>query len=159
MNVKPVSAYGSCGHNVRSDYGNCSDHFALIFKYPNDIAVTFSSRQFESKSAGGINNRMFGSKGVLETAYGGQVQILGENSYQGGNTSSIYQEGAVNNIATFYKNITERNYENTTSSPSVLSNLITIMGRTAAYEKREVLWKDIIMSKEKMEPNLKGLES
>ena len=158
MDEKPVSAYGSCGHNVRSDSGNCSDHFALIFKYPKDVAVTFSSRQFESTSAGGIKNRMFGSKGVLETEYGGQVQILGENSYQGGSTGSIYQEGAVNNIATFYKNITERNYENTTSSRGVLSNLVTIMGRNAAYEKREVLWKDVIMSKEKMEPDLKGLK-
>jgi len=158
MNEKPVSAYGSCGHNVRGDLGNCSDHFALIFKYPKDVGITFSSRQFENKSAGGIINRMFGSKGVLETEYGGQVRILGENSYEGGNTKPIYQEGAVNNIATFFKNITERNYENDTTSPGVLSNLVTIMGRNAAYEKKEVLWKDVIKSKEKMEPNLKGLK-
>jgi myo-inositol 2-dehydrogenase/D-chiro-inositol 1-dehydrogenase len=158
MNEKPVSAYGSCGHDVRSDFGNCSDHFALVFKYPKDVAVTFSSRQFESKSPGGIKNRMFGSKGVLETEYGGTVQILGENSYQGGNTGSIYQEGAENNIKSFYKNITEGNYDNVTSAPGVLSNLVTIMGRTAAYENREVLWNDIIKTNEKMEPDLKGLE-
>jgi hypothetical protein len=64
----------------------------------------------------------------------------------------------VNNIATFFRNITEKNYENNKIMPSVILKLVTIMGRKAAYEKREVLWKEIIKSKEKMEPNLKGLK-
>jgi myo-inositol 2-dehydrogenase / D-chiro-inositol 1-dehydrogenase len=159
MNTKPVSAYGSCGHKVRDDLGNCSDQFSLIYKYPNDVSITFSSRQFESESAGGIKNRMFGAKGVLETEYGGQVQIIGENPYEGGITKPIFKEGAENNIANFHKNITEGNYENVTRTPGILSNLVTIMGRNAAYEKKEVLWKDFIKSKERMEPNLKGLKA
>jgi myo-inositol 2-dehydrogenase / D-chiro-inositol 1-dehydrogenase len=159
MNENPVSAYGSCGHSVRDDSGNCSDHFALVFKYPKDVSVTFSSRQFASESPGGIKNRMFGSKGTLETEYGGDVRITGENSYEGGNTKPIFREGAVTNIATFFKSITERDYKNPTLSPGVLSNLVTILGRDAAYGKKEVLWKDLIKSKEKLEPDLKGLRT
>ena len=102
---------------------------------------------------------MFGAKGVLETDYGGQVQIFGENPCEGGMTNPIFGEGALNNIAIFYKNITEGNYENVTRAPSILSNLVNIMGRNAAYEKKEVLWKDFIKSKERMEPNLKGLKT
>jgi predicted dehydrogenase len=158
MNSNPVSAYGSCGHNVRDDIGTCSDHFALVFKYPKNVAVTFSSRQYESSSAGGIKNRMFGSKGTLETEYGGLVRILGENSYAGGETGPIYQQGADNNIAAFYTNITSGNYANTTLLPGVTSNLVTILGRNAAYANKEVLWKDLIQSKEKLVPNLKGLK-
>jgi len=159
MNSNPVSAYGSCGHNVRDDIGTCSDHFALVFKYPKDVAVTFSSRQYESSSAGGIKNRMFGSKGTLETEYGGLVRILGENSYAGGETGPIYQQGTDNNIAAFYTNITSGNYANTTLLPGVTSNLVTVLGRNAAYSNKEVLWKDLIQSKEKLIPNLKGLKS
>jgi myo-inositol 2-dehydrogenase / D-chiro-inositol 1-dehydrogenase len=158
MNEKPISVYGSCGHKVRNDLGDCSDHYTLVYKYPNDIGITFSSRQFKNPSDGGIKNRMFGSKGVLETKYGGQVRILGENAYEGGETGPIYKEGAVNNIATFFTNITIGNYENVTCSPAVTSNLVTIMGRNAAYQKEEVLWKDFIKSKEKLQPNLKGLK-
>ncbi|GAB1450965.1 Gfo/Idh/MocA family oxidoreductase [Draconibacterium sp.] len=158
MNAKPVSAYGSCGHNVRDDIGTCSDHFALVFKYPKNVAVTFSSRQYESSSAGGIKNRMFGSKGTMETEYGGQVRILGENTYQGGETGSIYQQGAETNIAAFYNNITSGNYTNITLFPGVTSNLVTILGRNAAYGNKEVLWEDLIQSKEKLIPNLKGLK-
>lgn len=158
MNTNPVSAYGSCGHNVRDDIGNCSDHFALVFKYPQNVAVTFSSRQYQSTSAGGIKNRMFGSKGTLETEYGGQVRILGENAYQGGETRPIYKEGAENNIAAFYDNITSGIYKNTTLMPGVTSNLVTILGRDAAYSNKEVFWKDLIQSKEILTPNLKGLK-
>ena len=158
MNENPISAYGSCGHNVRDDIGTCSDHFALVFKYPKNVAVAFSSRQFKTSSAGGIINRMFGSKGTLETEYGGMVRILGANSYPGGETRQIFKEGAENNIATFFNNITSQNYKNTTLLPGVTSNLVTILGRNAAYGNKEVLWKDLIQSKEKLIPNLKGLK-
>jgi len=102
---------------------------------------------------------MFGSKGTLETEYGGLVRILGENSYAGGETGPIYQQGADNNIAAFYTNITSGNYANTTLLPGVTSNLVTILGRNAAYANKEVLWKDLIQSKEKLIPNLKELKS
>ena len=159
INSKPVSAYGSCGHNVRNDIGTCSDHFALVFKYPKNVAITFSSRQYESASAGGIKNRMFGSKGTLETEYGGQVRILGENAYPGGETGPIYQQGAEKNIADFYNNINSGNYKNTTLQPGVTSNLVTILGRNAAYTNKEVSWEDLIRSEEKLMPNLKGLKT
>jgi predicted dehydrogenase len=159
MNELPVSAWGTCGHKVRGDAGNCSDHFTVLFKYPKDVGITFSSRQFQGHdSPGGIKNRMFGSKGVLETQYGGQVLIRGENFYKGGMTNPIYKEGAVNNIATFYKSIMEGDHSNPTVKPSVHSNLITVLGRMAAYRHEVITWKDMMKSEEKMEPHLKGLK-
>jgi hypothetical protein len=102
---------------------------------------------------------MFGTKGVLETEYGGQVIIRGENFYRGGNTGDIYKQGAVNNIATFHKSITEGTFDNLTVEPSVRSNLITILGRTAAYQGRVVRWDEIIKSTEKLDANLKGVKA
>ncbi|HUS74264.1 MAG TPA: hypothetical protein VMY06_14485, partial [Sedimentisphaerales bacterium] len=107
----------------------------------------------------GIRNRMFGSKGVLETEYGGQVIIRGENFYRGGRSPGIYKDGAVANIATFHRNITSKNFDNTTVAPSVRSNLITILGRTAAYERRKVTWDEIIKNNKKLDANLKGLKA
>ena len=102
---------------------------------------------------------MFGSKGVLETEYGGQVIIRGENFYRGGRSPGIYKDGAVTNIATFHKSIIEGKFDNPTVAESVRSNLLTILGRTAAYEKRKVTWKEIIDSKKKLDANLKGLKA
>jgi myo-inositol 2-dehydrogenase/D-chiro-inositol 1-dehydrogenase len=157
MDEEPVSAVGVCGRTVRP-VGTCNDHFVLLFEYPNKIGITFSSRQIEGYGTQpeGIRNRMFGSKGVLETEYGGQVIIRGDNFYRGGRSPGIYKDGAVANIAAFHKSIMDGDYANSTVEPSVRSNMITILGRTAAYTGDKVMWADIVNSTEKLEANLKG---
>jgi len=108
MNAPPVYAVGTGGLRVRPKLGNCYDTFTCLFQYPDNVGITFSSRQFKGwDSPGGIKNRMFGSKGVLETEYGGTVIIRGENFYRGGRTNEIYREGAENNIKTFYNSVTK----------------------------------------------------
>ena len=160
MNQTPISAVGTGGRKVRIDVGDCWDYFTLVFEYKNNTGIAFSSRQFNGHdSRGGIRNRMFGTKGVLETEYGGQVLIRGENFYRGGSTGPIYEEGAVNNIAAFYKNITEGHFENSTVSPSVRSNLVTILGRKAAYTGQKIYWTDIIKSNKQLKADLRGLKS
>jgi predicted dehydrogenase len=160
MDQEPIWAVGTGGRTVRP-VGTCWDHFAILFEYPNSVGITFSSRQMKGHGTQpeGIRNRMFGSKGVLETEYGGQVIIRGENFYRGGRSPGIYKEGAVVNVANFYENITSGNFDNPTVAPSVRSNLITILGRTAAYEGRKVTWKEIIKSNKKLDANLKGLKA
>jgi len=160
MDQEPIWAVGTGGRTVRP-VGTCWDHFAILFEYPNNVGITFSSRQIDGHGTQpeGIRNRMFGSKGVLETEYGGQVIIRGENFYRGGRSPGIYKDGAVANIATFHRNITSKNFDNTTVAPSVRSNLITILGRTAAYERRKVTWDEIIKNNKKLDANLKGLKA
>ncbi|MCD6394457.1 MAG: Gfo/Idh/MocA family oxidoreductase [Planctomycetes bacterium] len=159
MNTAPIHASGTGGRKSRTDVGDCWDHFSLSFVYPNNIGVTFMSKQYKGYgSPGGIKNRMFGTKGTLETEYGGQVLVRGEKFYRGGKTSQIYQEGAVNNIADFHKNITEGKFDNPTVPPSVRSNLVTILGRTAAYTGERVYWDKFVKSTEKIDGRLKGLK-
>ena len=57
---------------------------------------------------------MFGTEGVLETEYGGQVLIRGKHFYRGGETPTIYEQGAVTNIATFHNSIVDGDYTNPT---------------------------------------------
>ena len=160
MDTEPVSAIGVGARTIRP-VGTCNDHFALLFEYPNKIGITFSSKQFPGHGTkpDGIRNRMFGSKGVLETAYGDLTMIRGENMYRGGRSPGIYKDGAVVNIATFHKNIMEGKFDNPTVAPSVRSNLVTILGRTAAYTGRKVTWRKLVRSTEKLDANLKGLKS
>ena len=161
LQVPPLRAWGKGGRKVRVDVGDCWDHFVLTFEYPDDVAVSFSSRQFAGHGSqpDGIRNRMFGDQGVLETAYGGQVLIRGKNFYRGGKSPQIYKDGAVANIATFHKDIMDGNCGNATVAPSVRSNLVTILARTAAYTGQRVYWAKLIQSDERLEANLKGLKS
>ena len=158
MGPPPLYALGCGGLKARPKVGTCWDHFVVYYQYPGKVGIQFSGRQFKGHgTAEGIRNRMFGSKGVLETEYGGAVLIRGEGYYNGGKTPEIYESGAVANIAAFHKAIAGGDFKNPTVEPSVQSNLITILGRKSAYENRLVSWTEIVDSGERLIPDLQGL--
>ncbi len=156
----PLNAVGACALTARPLIGSCADHFTCHFQYPEHAGVTFSSRQFNGYGTRpeGIRVRAFGQKGVLETEYGGNVLIRGDNFYRGGKSPGIYEAGARANIAAFYANIIHENFENTTVPASVRSNLVTILGRTAAYRGTMVTWDDLLAANERLEADMKGLK-
>jgi myo-inositol 2-dehydrogenase/D-chiro-inositol 1-dehydrogenase len=160
MQKPPVKVTGTGGRRVRVDVGDCWDHFALVYEYADHVGITFSSRQFAGyDTPGGIINRMFGSKGVLLTQYSGEVLIRGgqETFWRGGDSAGLYKNGAVANIETFHADILAGKSANATIEPSVQSTLVTIMGRTAAYEGRTVTWTDLMKSTDRLEADLEGL--
>jgi predicted dehydrogenase len=159
MDTPPVYAIGSGGLTARPKIGTCWDHFVVYYQYPKKVGIQFSGRQFKGHgTVEGIRNRMFGSRGVLETEYGGGVLIRGEAFFNGGKTPEIYESGAVANIAAFHKSIVEGDARNPTVAPSVQSNLVTILGRKAAYENRLVNWNELLREEARLIPNLKGLK-
>ena len=159
MDAEPLWACGTCARKVRT-VGTCADTFSVFFQYPDHVAINFHSRQFEGyDSPDGINNRMFGNEGVLETSYGGQVLIRGKHFYRGGKSPGIYKDGAVTNIAAFHKAIMEGDFRNPTVECSVRSNLVTILGRTAAYRNEKVTWKQMLEAGEVLDAGLEGLKA
>jgi len=69
MGAEPLWAVGTGGRTVRP-VGTCWDHFAILFQYPNNVGVTFSSRQFEGHGTQpeGIRNRMFGVRALFKAS-------------------------------------------------------------------------------------------
>jgi len=123
-----------------------------------DVILTFSSKQFGA-AYNDILCRVFGTTGTAETHYGGKVWVRGHDEVFSGDTTNIYADGAISNIAAFHKSITEGNYANSTVAPSVRSNLTTILGRTAAYHRREVTWAEMIKRNERWEFDTRGLKT
>lgn len=159
MRVPPLHAVGTGGLRARAKIGTCWDHFVVHYEYPGQVGIGFSGRQFKGYGTPeGIRNRMFGSKGVLETEYGGAVLIRGVDYFNGGKTPEIYESGAVANIAAFHKAITGGRPDQSTAAPSVQSDLVSILGRTSAYENRVVTWEELLKDGERLVPDLKGLK-
>ncbi|MBW8016277.1 MAG: Gfo/Idh/MocA family oxidoreductase [Planctomycetes bacterium] len=158
MNEEPLSAVGTGGRTLNPDVGDIWDHFVLTYQYANNVGIAFSAHQIKGfgTQPNGIRNRMFGSKGVLETKYNGQIRILGSggNSYKGGLSTSIYKVGAAANIAGFQKSIVKGDYTNPTVAPSVRSTLVSILGRKAAYQGRKVTWSELLRDNTVLDPKL-----
>jgi predicted dehydrogenase len=153
----PVRAYGTGGQKARS-FGDCWDHFSVVFTFPNDVLVSFCSKQY---GAGwdDILCRMYGTDGTVDTHYFGDVSIRGRVPYPGGKVDNLYPNGAIRNIATFHENINKGDFSNPTVAASVRSNLTTIFGRTAAYKRAEVTWDEMMTAAERLEPDLNGLKA
>ena len=161
--VAPLRVSGIAARKVRMDVGDASDTYSLVYEYPQNVGITFSSRQFDvpGGAPGGIINRMFGSKGSLHTEYGGETMIRGgaANFYRGGKSAGIYKDGIIANIATFQKAIAAADKSNPTIEPSVMSNLIAIFGRMAAEKGAPMTWDELMASQVTMQPDLSGLEA
>ena len=157
LDAEPVRAYGTGGRK-RESAGDCWDHFAVIFYYPNDLVVSFNSHQ-SGYGYDDIMCRVYGLKGTADTHYFGNVTVKAQEFHLDGKMGNLYTEGAETNIATFHDNITKGECGNPTVPPSVRSNLTTILGRMAAYKNGVVTWDEMMRRKEKFTPDLKGLKA
>lgn len=161
MQHPPLHAVGSGGRKVRTHFGDCWDHFSLLFQYAEGVAVVFTAKQYnDGASDAGIIVDVFGTQGRISTKYGGPVTLLGrDKEYVSGNTADIYKAAVATNVATFHRMITTGDFSNPTVAPSVESNLVSIMGRTAAYARRPVSWDETLRNTERLQPRLDGLKS
>ena len=156
LDQHPVKALGTGGLNSRN-VGDVWDHFSVIFWFPEDVLVTFYSKQY-GEGADDIRCQMFGTEGALDTHYAGDVNIKGKANYAGGRDGMLYTTGAVRNISTFYDQVTSGRLDYSTVAPAVRSNLTTLLGRTAAYKLAEFTWDELMRSEEVLDPHLVGLK-
>ena len=155
LDAEPVRAYGTGGRK-RESAGDCWDHFAVIYYFPNDLVVSFNSHQ-SGYGYDDIMCRVYGLKGTADTHYFGNVTVKAKEVHTDGKVGNLYSDGVETNIATFRDNILKGECANLTVPASVRSNLTTILGRLAAYKNGVVTWHDMMRAKERFVPNLKGL--
>lgn len=157
LNAEPVKAYGTCAH-TRGFAGTCHDTFAVIFYYPNGVLCSFNSKQF-GHGYDDILCRAYGTQGTVDTHYGGRVSVKSNEDGFNGNSPNIYEAGAANNIASFHKAIITGDFSNPTVAASVRSNLVTVLGRAAAYRGGEVTWDELLQKNERLVFDLQGLKA
>jgi predicted dehydrogenase len=154
----PIKAVGTGSKSTRK-YGDIWGHFAVIYTFPDNFQVSFTSQKNVPGAHDEIRCLVYGTEGVADTDYTGAVNIRGKHPYAGGRMTDLYTSGARRNIEEFYNSISSNNYDNPTVVPSVRSNLTSILGRTAAYRGGEVTWSDMIAAGEVLTPDLSGLKS
>ncbi len=158
LDAAPLRAYGTGGRARPPLPNGVWDNFSVIYEFPNDVRVTFNSKQ-DGKFWDDIMCRAYGMQGTIDTHYFGIVKVMCDDAYNGGTLENLYTDGVVNNIASFHKAITSADYSNSTVPQSVRSNLTTILGRTAAYRRAEVTWDEMINANEKWNADLTGLKA
>lgn len=153
VGTHPVKACGTGGREARTDVGDCWDHFIVMYWYPNNVKIDFSSSQF-LKGFHDMCMRVYGTKGTVDSHYGGIVKITGDNPWDGKDTKAIYRDGAIANVKHFIDNLKSGKIFNN-GEVSTESTLTGVLGRMAAYSGEEVTWDEMMKSRERFEAKLK----
>lgn len=165
----PLKASASCGRKGRpAGDGDASGNYNVLFHYPNEVDITFSSTQF-AKGWWDVTERFFGTKGTSQSPYAGPLGIWGDEPWQwqapgatnnepqnfsatGKFTSNLEQADPEKKKA-FIASITSGNFHNQAEAGAE-SAISCMMARTAAEKKHEVTWEEIMKSKEVLDPRI-----
>src|SRR5881396_1122511 len=82
LKAHPLNATATGGRLGRpADDGDCYGNYHVVFRYPGNVDVTFSSTQF-AKGWWDVSQRFFGTKGTSLSPYVGPLGIWGDEPWQ-----------------------------------------------------------------------------
>lgn len=156
---KAIGRYGRKGRDFPGD--TCASHFDVLFQYPNDVHVSFSSAQF-GKVQFDANERFLGTLGSSQSPYSGPLGIWGEQQWSWGGSEKTAGEGQFSASGSFSDNLAQADSEkqkafissitsgnlHNQAALGVESALTAMLGRQAAYTGREVTWDELLASNE-----------
>jgi predicted dehydrogenase len=163
LKAHPVTATATGGRQGRpADDGDCYGNYHVVFRYPGNVDVTFSSTQF-AKGWWDVSERFFGTKGTSLSPYVGPLGIWGDAPWQApltpqpqaqpaafsvtGNFTSNLESADPAKKKAFLDSITSGAFHNQ-ADKGAESALSCMMARTAAYQGREVSWDELMKSGE-----------
>ncbi len=169
LKAHPLNATATGGRQGRpAEDGDCYGNYHVVFRYPGNVDVTFSSTQF-AKGWWDVSERFFGTKGTSLSPYVGPLGIWGDEPWQAplspqpqgrptafsvtGNFTSNLESADPQKKQAFIASITSGNFH-TQADKGAESALSCMMARTAAYTGREVTWDELMTSQEVWEARL-----
>ena len=158
INADPLRARGTGGHKVRPP-NSIYDHFAVTYWFPDDLVLSFTCIQSIPMVKDEIRARVFGAGGFIDADYYTGVTLRGPETAVRATVADLYNSGTVVNINEFHDAVLKGDCANPTVAPSVRSNLTAILGREAAYGRKELTLAALLKEGKKLQPNLGGLKS
>jgi myo-inositol 2-dehydrogenase / D-chiro-inositol 1-dehydrogenase len=161
LDTHPIKAVATGARTVRPDSGDVYGNYSVVFYYPNEVSLSFSSTQFD-KGWWDVNERFFGSKGVCESHYSGPVAIYGDEAWSWNTAASPEKPESKQFSATgnFSDNLAEADPEKKKSfvesiqsgkfhdqaEQGVTAALSCMMARESAYSGRPMTWDELLNS-------------
>jgi myo-inositol 2-dehydrogenase/D-chiro-inositol 1-dehydrogenase len=141
LRSRPLRAVATGGKKARLDV-DCCDHFSVTYTYPGGIPVSFNSTQFKG-SYDSKTQRFFGTSGYAEASFGRDgVRIVGEEPWDPRAEQGLAQS-VPRKVAAFVESVRTGRPLNDIGM-GVEATFTAILGRTAAYEKRERTWDQVV---------------
>jgi len=156
---RPVSAVGRtrcCRQNPRDDY---REIYLITYEFDDGLLWTHRCQSLRNQLDWALNFTAYGDQATATVSYRGKSFLKGgPKHYGGGNVESLYDQGAIRNIATFYRDIVEGHFENHTVAQAVDDSLTAVLGREAASRRSCLTMEELLKENKELEFDLSGLK-
>jgi myo-inositol 2-dehydrogenase/D-chiro-inositol 1-dehydrogenase len=157
LGAHPLKATATGGRNILTHAGDCWDNYQVDYLYPNDVRVSFTSKQFGDYDMFEAGLRLFGSEGAATIPYAGPVAIVGAQKWAWADAAASSAAGKFSASGNFEDNLAfaDRDKERTfidsiVSGPvhnqiaaGVQTALSCMMGRMAGLRHHETTWEEL----------------
>ncbi len=156
---RPTSAIGRarvCRPNPRDDY---REIYLVTYEFDDGLLWTHRCQSLNNQLDWALNLTAYGDKATALVSYRGRSYLKGgPKHFGGGNVESLYDQGAIRNVATFHQNIVNARPDNSTALGAVDDALTAALGREAAARRCQLTMEEFIKENKALELDLSGLK-
>lgn len=140
----PMRCTGYGGRKWRKYIGDIYDHFNVTFEYPGGVHLTFMSGQF--CTIHDSSEQILGTDGMFINAGRANMKIEGKNPWE----ATPGDDANKNEYEAFLTSVKEGE-PRTDTQHAVDGTFVTILGREAAYRRKEMEWDELWKENQKLE--------
>ena len=155
---RPASAIGRtrvCRPKPRTEY---REVYLVTYEFDDGLLWTHRCQSLSNQLEWALKLDAYGDKATALVSYRGKSYLRGgPKHYGGGEVVSLYDQGAIRNIATFYQNIVEGRCDNSTPQQAGDDVLTAVLGREACSRRCCLTMEELIKENKALEFDLAGL--
>ncbi len=155
---RPVSAVGCSSLRRPNPQSDFRDLYFVTYECADGLLWNHHTFQIPDHGRSLVCN-VHGQLASAQISYWGKSFLRGGPKHcGGGEVVSLYDQGAIRNIAEFYRSIVDGKFDNLTVQRAVDGTLTAILGREAAARGEKLTMEEVIKENVKLEPDLTGLK-
>jgi predicted dehydrogenase len=159
LGERPVAATGHSRICRVDPHGDSHDVCALVFDYASGVVHDHQGNALKNFSTDELSCRIYGQTGNALLNYWNQATLRSYADSYRGNVENLYEAGAVRNIASFHRAVTEGDFSNRTVPRAVDGALTCVLGRVAGERRQRVTMDQLLKENVRLEVDLSGLKS
>ena len=156
---RPVRASGRCRVCRRNPRDDFREVYHLTYEFDDGLLWTHVGQSLNNQEDWALGLKAYGETATAVVNYRGKSYLHGGPKHYGArNIVSLYDQGAIRNISTFYDNVLQGRCENPTVPNAVDDALTAVLGREAAARRKALTMEDLLQENKESVFDLSGLK-
>jgi myo-inositol 2-dehydrogenase / D-chiro-inositol 1-dehydrogenase len=157
---RPVNAIGQTRVVRSAPRTDFREVYLVTYEFADGLLWTHRCQSLRNQLDWALKADVYGESASALISYRGKSYLRGgQQHFGGGEVESLYDQGAIRNIATFYDNIVQGRFDNPTAQQAGDDTLTAVLGREASARRCCLTMDELLKENKKLEFDLTGLNA